>query len=83
MSKEAINIKSNGIRNEFYKHTHTMKKKIIILTGSILLTACGGIRPQLIKLKRSQFKEMTKDICVENPHEVYLAQVLYNEIFNK
>ncbi len=24
---------------------------------------------------------MTKDICVDNPHEVYLAQVLYNEMF--
>ncbi len=58
-----------------------MKKVIIILTGSMLLTACGGIQPQLMKVKRSQFKELTKDICVENPQEVYLAQVLYNEMF--
>ena len=60
-----------------------MKKVIIILTGSVFLTACGVTQPKIIKLKRSQFKEMTKDMRVDNPHEVYLAQVLYNEMFNK
>ena len=58
-----------------------MKKILTILIGSIWLTSCAGIQPQLMKVKRAKFKEMTKDICVDNPHEVYLAQVLYNEMF--
>tara|TARA_B100000085_G_scaffold163885_1_gene149017 strand:- start:24703 stop:24888 length:186 start_codon:yes stop_codon:yes gene_type:complete len=58
-------------------------KKICILVVTLTMMGCGGIQPQLMKLKQSQFKEMTKDICVDNPHEVYLAQVLYNEMFKK
>ena len=30
----------------------------------------------------TRFKELTKDVCIDNPHEVKLAQMLYNEIVN-
>lgn len=30
--------------------------------------------------KLTKFREITKDICIDNPHEVKLAQRLFNEI---
>lgn len=29
-----------------------------------------------------RFKELTKDVCIDNPHEVKLAQILFNEMVN-
>jgi len=43
-----------------------------------MVTSCATTREaNLIK-----FKEITKDVCIDNPHEVKLAQILYNEIVN-
>lgn len=35
------------------------------------------------KTKIEAYKLATKDICKDNPHEVYLAQLLYLEIKNE
>ncbi len=28
----------------------------------------------------TEYKELTKDVCIDNPHEVVLAQHLYNKM---
>jgi len=43
--------------------------------------ACATAKQTNYQNKISIFKEMTKDICVDNPNEVKLAQNLYLEIF--
>ena len=43
-----------------------------------LMVSCATQRE--INLER--FKYVTKDVCIDNPHEVKLAQILYNEIVN-
>lgn len=32
------------------------------------------------QMKMNEFKQLTKDVCRDNPHEVKLAQVLYKEL---
>jgi len=53
-----------------------MRLLIIILAATML--SCASARSE----KLAKFKKITKDICRDNPHEVKLAQVLYNEIVN-
>ncbi len=42
------------------------------------MMSCASAREENLK----RFKELTKDVCVDNPHEVKLAQILYNEVVN-
>ena len=58
-----------------------MKKIVVILIGSIVLIGCGTqqVIPQRQTLKMmKKYKELTKDVCADNEHEVALAQHLYN-----
>ena len=61
-----------------------MKKIILSLIGSIVLIGCGTqqVIPQqkVIQSKKQKFQNLTKDICIENEHEVRLAQALWIEI---
>lgn len=45
-----------------------------------MMTSCASIKHTE---KLAEFKEITKDICVDNPHEVKLAQVLYLKYVRK
>ncbi len=56
-------------------------KKIIIASAWLTTMACATAKQTNYQNKISIFKEMTKDICVDNPNEVKLAQNLYLEIF--
>ena len=49
---------------------------MIILAATIL--SCASAREKNL----TRFKEITKDVCIDNPQEVKLAQILYNEIVN-
>tara|TARA_R100000278_G_scaffold1947_2_gene3799 strand:- start:1108 stop:1263 length:156 start_codon:yes stop_codon:yes gene_type:complete len=42
------------------------------------MMSCASVR----ETNRKRFKEITKDICIENHNEAKLAQILYNEIVN-
>lgn len=42
------------------------------------MTSCASAREK----KLTRFKELTKDVCVDNAHEVKLAQILFNEMVN-
>lgn len=42
------------------------------------MISCASAREKSL----TRFKEITKDVCVDNAHEVKLAQILYNEIVN-
>ena len=90
MSKETVNIKSNGLRNELKEirkaidrltnaieaQTHTHMKTFIILLGMMLMISCVSTK-QLKQQKLENYKLMTKDVCRDNPGEVKLAQILY------
>ena len=41
--------------------------------------SCASARKQKI----AEYRELTKNVCLDNPHEVYLAQVLYNKLINQ
>ena len=53
-----------------------MRVIIILLVATMM--GCASAREENLK----RFKEITKDVCVDNPHEVKLAQILYNEVVN-
>jgi hypothetical protein len=53
-----------------------MKYIVIILVATMI--SCASAREKNL----TRFKELTKDVCVDNIHEVKLAQILYNEIVN-
>jgi hypothetical protein len=53
-----------------------MRVIIIILVATMM--SCASAREENLK----RFKEITKDVCIDNQHEVKLAQILYNEIVN-
>jgi hypothetical protein len=53
-----------------------MRAITILLVATMM--SCASARETNLK----RFKELTKDVCVDNPHEVKLAQILYNEIVN-
>jgi uncharacterized protein YcfL len=60
-----------------------MKKIVVILIGSIVLIGCGTqqvIPQQQTSEMMKKYKELTKDVCVDNEHEVFLAQHLYNKM---
>ncbi len=42
------------------------------------MTSCASAREKNL----TRFKELTKDVCVDNAHEVKLAQILFNEMVN-
>ena len=42
------------------------------------MTSCASAREKNL----TRFKELTKDVCVDNAHEVKLAQILFNEMEN-
>ena len=50
--------------------------RIITILLAALMMSCASARSKKI----AKFKEITKDVCIDNPHEVYLAQTLYIEI---
>jgi len=52
--------------------------RVITILLVATLMGCASAREK----KLTRFKELTKDVCVDNPHEVKLAQILYNEIVN-
>lgn len=39
------------------------------------MTACASQNTMM-----TEYKELTKDVCRDNPHEVVLAQYLYNKM---
>ena len=41
-----------------------------------MMMSCASVRKQRI----AEYRELTKDICKDNKHEVRLAQILYNEM---
>ncbi len=52
-----------------------MRRAITIILAATILS-CASARNK----KVAKFKELTKDVCRDNPHEVRLAQTLYIEI---
>ena len=42
------------------------------------MTSCASAREKNL----TRFKELTKDVCIDNHNEAKLAQILYNEIVN-
>ena len=56
------------------KQTNVMRIIIILLVATMM--SCASARKQRI----AEYKELTKDICKDNKHEVRLAQILYNEM---
>lgn len=53
-----------------------MRLTIVVLVATLM--SCASAREKNL----TRFKELTKDVCIDNPHEVKLAQILYNEIVN-
>lgn len=51
---------------------------IVILLAAVLMGCASAKTEQIIK-----FKEITKDVCIDNPNEVLLAQALYREMVLK
>lgn len=47
----------------------------------LLLAGCTS-QKIMTEQKIAEYQIITKDICRENPHEVRLAQVLYNEMIS-
>ena len=61
-----------------HKQTNTMKK--IIIAVALLMPACAANQTRQEKI--AEFKFITKDMCIEQPDEIILAQTLYNEMIN-
>jgi len=59
------------------KHTNVMRIILILLAATMM--SCASARKQRI----AEYKELTKDICKDNKHEVRLAQILYNKMLNE
>ena len=55
-----------------------MRAIIILLAATIL--SCASARNERI----AEYRYITKDVCRDNPHEIYLAQSLYlHMVINK
>ena len=56
-------------------------KTMIHLAVLVALSSCSAA-----KLERAEqyelYKNITKDVCADNPHEVLLAQHLYNQMLH-
>ena len=50
-------------------------KTIIIAVSVTMMTACASQNTMM-----TEYKELTKNVCTDNPHEVVLAQHLYNKM---
>jgi len=48
-----------------------------ILLAATLMSCASAREKSLVR-----FREITKDVCIDNAHEVKLAQILFNEIVN-
>lgn len=53
--------------------------RIITILLAATMLSCASARKQKI----AEYKELTKDICKDNKHEVRLAQILYNKMLNE
>ena len=47
------------------------------MLAATILSCASAREKNLIR-----FKELTKDVCIDNHNEAKLAQILYNEIVN-
>jgi len=52
--------------------------RIILILLVATTVSCASARKQRI----AEYKELTKDICKDNPHEIRLAQQLYISYVN-
>jgi len=52
--------------------------RVIIILLVATLMSCASAREKNL----TRFKEITKDVCIDNSHEVKLAQILFNEMVN-
>ncbi len=59
------------------KQTNVMRIILILLVATTV--SCASAR----KTRVAEYKELTKDICKDNKHEVRLAQILYNKMLNQ
>ena len=48
--------------------------------AKLFLVGCGTTKLTLREQNKMVFKELTKDVCRDNPHEIFLAQNLYKEM---
>jgi hypothetical protein len=48
-------------------------KKLISVFALVILTGCSAARD----IKYAEYREITQDVCIDNQHEVLLAQHLY------
>tara|TARA_R100000278_G_scaffold40193_3_gene35415 strand:+ start:3919 stop:4092 length:174 start_codon:yes stop_codon:yes gene_type:complete len=51
-------------------------KTIMIMILVAAMSSCASARTERI----ADFRELTKDICIESPNEILLAQALYREM---
>ena len=54
-------------------------KRAVILILAITLVGCASVK----QTKMEEYRVLTQDVCRDNPHEVMLAQLLYNEMKNE
>jgi lipoprotein NlpI len=54
-------------------------EKAAILILAVTLVGCASAK----QTKMEEYRILTQDICRDNPHEVMLAQLLYNEMKNE
>jgi hypothetical protein len=57
----------------------TLKMAVLIIT----LTGCSTTKQTLVDQKKLRFKEITKDISLENKNEIKLAQHLWHQMMKK
>ena len=53
------------------KQTNVMRIILILLVATLM--GCASAK----KTRLAEYKQLTKDICKDNPHEIRLAQQLY------
>ena len=56
------------------KATRTVLMLTAVLGMALLMTGCASIKHQK---RLIEYKELTKNICIDNPDEIYLAQTLF------
>tara|TARA_B000000557_G_C20807047_1_gene458166 strand:+ start:2422 stop:2601 length:180 start_codon:yes stop_codon:yes gene_type:complete len=57
----------------------TLKMAALIIT----LTSCSTTKQTLVDQKKLKFKEITKDISLENENEIKLAQHLWHHMMKE
>ena len=53
-------------------------KKLISVFALVILTGCSAARD----IKYAEYREITRNVCIDNQHEVLLAQHLYLHMLN-